>query len=126
VAGPPRAKLPAPLEKFVQREILRLAAEAGVPLWPTDAGAFLRATRGRRGGAGVPAGFPDLSGLLPGVGPRYAIPVYVEVKRKGEKPTGLQRQWLEHLELQGALVAWFDDPADARAWFERIKREVMK
>lgn len=119
-----RAK--SPLEKAVQREILREAEGAGIPLWPTDAGAFRRATRGRRGGPGVPAGFPDLSGLLPALPNRYAIPLYVEVKRKGKKPTRKQREWLDRLESQGALVAWFDDPARAREWFERIKREVMK
>lgn len=60
------------------------------------------------------AGFPDTSGLTPKG--RFWV---AEIKRKGEKPTTLQQNWLTAFEKNNALTAVIRNYADMIA-FKKI------
>lgn len=113
-------KLPVPSEAQVQAQILKAAWLLGVVLEPTDAGAHRQASRGRRGGPGLPPGWPDLSGYLPGTKTRMAVPLFVEVKRPGKKPTPIQRERIQKLCEDGCYAAWFCDPIEFTNWLRTL------
>lgn len=116
---PPAPSLPRELEKDVQAGALEAAALLGVPLFPTDAGAARRASRGRRGAAGPPVGWPDLVGWCPARwGARAGRFLAVEVKRPGERPRPEQLAILSGLASDGGLALWVDD---ARRFFEALE-----
>ena len=96
----------------------------GITLIVTDAGAARRASRGRRGGPGPPVGWPDLTGLIPR-GPFRGSLIGIEVKRPGEQPTSEQLAWLDRIRADGGLANWFDDPARASAWLEKLLKGVL-
>lgn len=59
-------------------------------------------------------GFPDRTVLLPN-----GVAVFVELKRRGEKPSPLQKQWLTWLAAHGYACGWADNFEDAQAIVER-------
>ena len=67
---------------------------------------------GGRGHSGIPAGFPDLLGVIPPSGRA----IYVEVKAPGGKPTPAQLHYLDMVRSRGAVAFWADstDTAVAR------------
>lgn len=50
-------------------------------------------------------GEPDIDAVL------WGVPLKVECKAKGGKPTGLQAARLKAWERAGAVTGWIDDPA---------------
>lgn len=105
-------------EAEIQAHIIAHAATvAGTTLVPTDAGAYMRASHGRRHGPVPPAGWPDLTGYHPHTGKIITI----EVKRPGMRPTAEQAAWLELIGRVGH-AAWFDGSADATEWLLDLVR----
>lgn len=102
------AKKPAkPLEKDVQKAIQEAFwAKYRIELVATDAGGKGFRGSGGKGSSGIPSGFPDLVGVIPGRGQA----IYVEVKRQGRKVElgGLQDMWLQKLFNWGAVAFWSD------------------
>lgn len=62
------------------------------------------------------AGVPDRMVVLPGghIG-------FVELKQRGKKPSGLQKQQMEILQSLGCFVTILDDPADIQGIICRIR-----
>lgn len=73
---------------------------------------------GRVNGGGrfssLPAGYPDLIGIVPPSGRFLAI----EVKVPGKVPTEAQLMMLEAMRSKGAVAFWADSVASALAQFE--------
>ncbi len=53
-------------------------------------------------------GFPDRFVLLPS----YGFSMFAEFKRPGQKPTRVQRYWLDLLKACGHHAEWFDSVED--------------
>ena len=103
-----RNKSAAPLERDIEkaiRDAFRLKLH--VTLFKTDAGgAGMRSglRDGARAYTGLPAGFSDLVGVIPGTGRA----IFIEVKAPGNKPTALQLEFLERRRAEGAVAFWAD------------------
>ena len=114
---------PAP-EKLVEkaiREAFRLKHR--VILFKTDAGAAgMRSglSEGARGYSGLPAGFSDLLGVVPGSGRA----MFIECKAPGRKPTALQEEFLARRRAEGAIALWADSVDSALTQFEAQVTEV--
>jgi len=76
---------------------------------------------GRVNGGGrfsaLPAGYPDLVGIVPPTGRFLAI----EVKAAGKVPTEAQVMMLDMMRAKGAIAFWADSVASALAQFEAAK-----
>lgn len=61
-------------------------------------------------------GVPDRLVVLPGghIG-------FVELKQRGKKPSGLQKQQMDALRGMGCFAAVLDDPEDIREMIDRIR-----
>jgi hypothetical protein len=107
-----------------EREILATTLEAlrncpGVYVYRQNAGMASAEHRGRRrvirfGGV---TGMPDIAGFAwrdRGTG-REAVPLYVEVKRPGQRPTAEQAAFLANAERHGCLARVVTAAADAVA-----------
>lgn len=95
-------KLPVPLEKDIQKQILQYLALTKILIWRTNSGgARLPAGGGKTQYVrfNTAEGCSDLTGILPD-GRFLAI----EVKRPGEKPTELQQGFLDKVTTQGGLA----------------------
>jgi len=89
-------------EKDIQKKIIRHLKNTG---W------FVRKLhQGKYSGAGM----PDIHALKDG------IPIYVEVKRPGKKPTKLQAAILEDLEMHGGKVTWTTSLENFKEWLKNI------
>lgn len=100
---PTRTKKRSYPERDVQKAIQQaFKARHNIVLVHVDPGA------GRQNGGGrysaLPAGFPDLVGVIPPTGRA----IYIEVKAPGNKPTTIQIQMLELLRDKGAIAMWAD------------------
>ncbi len=110
------------LERDVQKAIVQaFRLQHRVHLFTTDAGnARARAEAGRaglegfRGTSGLPTGFPDLIGAIPGNGRM----VVIEVKRPGNIPTENQQHYLAVFKAAGAVAFWADSVEAALRQFE--------
>jgi len=113
-----RGTTPAPREKEIQAAIIQAFwFTHRITLWIIDAGsAGMRsgASKGQKGHSGIPAGFPDLLGVIPGDGRA----LFIEVKRQGEKPRENQAAFLAGLKAKGAVAFWADSVDAALAKFQ--------
>lgn len=122
-AAKAKTRKPAP-EKLVEkaiRDAFRLRHR--IMLFKTDAGAAgMRSglPEGARGYSGLPAGFSDLMGVIPGPGRA----IFVEVKAPGNKPTALQEDFLSRRRAEGAIAFWADSVDSALTQFEAQVTEV--
>jgi len=65
---------------------------------------------------------PGMSDLFVWLKPRYGTrQAFIEVKRKGMKPTDEQEAFLERARLRGHVAFWCDDAADA---WKRLSEEL--
>ena len=106
------------IEKAI-REAFRLRYR--ILLFKTDAGgAGWRsvASEGAGGHSGLPNGFPDLLGVIPGNG-RVIV---IECKRPGNKPTANQEHYLSLFRSWGGVALWADSVDSALAQFEEQTR----
>ena len=116
----PKAKKKSP-EKDVQRAIQNaFRLQHRVVLFETDAGnarskaeAARAGLEGFKGHSGLPPGFSDLMGVVPGSGRA----LFLEVKAPGGKPTELQLAFLDRRRAEGAIAFWADSPQSALAQF---------
>lgn len=109
-----KAKGPGP-EKLVQRAIVQaFAAKFRITLIHIDAGGAGMRSEGSGGYSGIPVGFPDLLGVIPGSGRA----VFIEVKAKGKKPTQAQLDFLAKVRAKGAVALWADSVDSAIRQFE--------
>jgi hypothetical protein len=67
-----------------------------------------------KGSTGLPAGFPDLIGVIPGNGRMVAI----ECKRPGGKPTDNQKYYLDFFRQLGCIAFWADSLESALAKYD--------
>ena len=115
---PPKVKRKATPERDVQKAIVdTFRMKYRVALVHVDAGAagMRSGMAAHQGGySTIPAGFPDLVGVVPPQGRA----IYIEVKAPGNQPTELQTRYLELLRGKGALAFWADSVASALAQFE--------
>lgn len=103
-------KLPAPLECEEQAALFEWATLAS-GRWPELALMYHIPNEGKRGAAtgarlareGLKKGMPDIC-LPVARGSCHAL--YIELKRKGEKPSEAQREWLAALDAQGNFAKW--------------------
>lgn len=65
---------------------------------------------------GAKAGVSDL--MLP-LRRHQCAGIWLEMKAPGNRPTALQREWLERMELAGYLATWRDNWVDAAAVIAR-------
>lgn len=97
-----------PLEREIQTAIIEAVWRVhGIKLYRTDAGgAGMRhdPTKPVRGTTGLPAGFPDLLGIIP----PHGRALFIEVKRPGQKPRQNQLDMLALFAEQGAVAFWAD------------------
>lgn len=93
-----------PTEAQVQAAIIQaFKLKHRITLWPIDAGGKgFRQASGGKGHSGIPEGFPDLLGIIPGTG----LALLIEVKRPGKKPSPKQAEFMAHLESLGAVCFW--------------------
>jgi hypothetical protein len=98
-----QAQLPEPYEPVMQARVIEWAEAQSHPalqwLFHTPNGEYrTKATLGRLSKMGINSGVPDL--LLPW---RMAdfVGLAIEMKRRPNKPSAEQLQWLAHLEAQG-------------------------
>ena len=112
-----KRKTKAP-ERAVERAIRdAFRLKHRIMLFKTDAGAAgFRSgmSEGARGYSGLPAGFSDLLGVVPGSGRA----IFIEVKAPGNRPTSLQLEFLARRRAEGALAFWADSVDSALAQFE--------
>lgn len=104
------------LEKDVVRAIVQAFRARKITLFQTDAGvAGMRnaLAEGARGYSALPAGFPDLMGVVPGSGRAC----FIEVKRPGNKPTDAQTAFLARVRGLGAIAFWADSVESAISQF---------
>lgn len=93
VFRPPRRKRRKP-ELAVQKAIVRWLRASGYLVAVTDAGAAYKA--GRFAGAGLPAGWPDLTALSPA-----GEFVGVECKAPGGRQSAVQKRMQDQIERRG-------------------------
>lgn len=109
-----------PLESEVQSAIIQaFKLKHRITLWPIDSGGKgFRGASGGRGHSGIPEGFPDLLGIIPG-----GIALFIEVKRPGQKPKPKQKEFLAWLEGMGCIAFWAAS-VDTALWnFEEAMKE---
>lgn len=115
---------PKPLEKHIQAAIIQaFELKHRIKLWPIDAGCAgmrLGSPKGQKGHSGIPEGFPDLMGVVPGSGRA----LFVEVKRPGCKPRANQTAFLAWLASMGAVAFWADSVESALAQFDEAMRRA--
>lgn len=118
----------SPLEGDIQAATIQ-ALESGpyrCLVIETDAGGKkVRAMLARKGVklppggvGGLPTGFPDLLVI-----PTSHRPVFIEIKRKGEKPDSDQVRYLDMLTKRGQIAFWADSVASALAQFDAAMKE---
>lgn len=104
-----KVKGPGP-ERIVQKAIQQaFKAKHRIVLIHIDAGGAGMRGAGGTGYTGIPAGFPDLLGVVPGSGRA----LFIEVKAPGKKPTETQLQMLSLLRTRGAIAYWADSVESA-------------
>ena len=112
-----------PLEKDVEKAILHaFRLKYHITLYKTDAGAAgMRLGMGKSasGRSGLPTGFPDLLGAIPGSGRMIVI----EVKRPGKKPTDIQGYFLTLFREIGVIAFWADSLDTALQKYENALKE---
>lgn len=102
-------------EKLVQKAIQQaFKLKHQIVLIHIDAGAAGMRAGGAGGYSGIPAGFPDLLGVVPGSGRA----LFIEVKAAGCKPTELQTRMLALLKAKGAVAFWADSVDSALSQFQ--------
>lgn len=81
-------------ESYLLSEVIR-GVYGAVHLMRANVG-MVRTEDGRRFSSGLPKGFPDLFGVIPGELTRSGtpIPVFIECKVEGRKPTPEQAEFL--------------------------------
>jgi len=110
-----KIKQPPRLEKSIAADIRQVLELAGYRAVRCIAGPV----RNMRGGDryapqhGNPEGYPDWlfvrsHPLVIGVGAILPYAIYIETKKPGEKPSPLQRAWLDVLRKDGFAAMWFD------------------
>ena len=106
----------APLESEIQSAIIQaFKVKHRITLWPIDAGGKGFRASGRAGGhSGIPEGFPDLLGIIPGSG----VALFIEVKRPGQKPKPKQAEFLAWLGSMNAVAFWAASVDSALQSFE--------
>ena len=113
-----------PLEKEVQAAIIQaFKVQHRITLHKIDAGAAgMRSglPKGGRGYSGLPAGFPDLMGVIPPNGRA----LFIEVKRPGQKPRPNQTDFLERFRAAGCVAFWADSVDSALAQYEDQRVEA--
>ena len=108
-----KTKGPGP-EKVVQKAIQQaFKVKHQVVLIHIDAGAAGMRGQNAYGHSGIPAGFPDLMGVIPG-----GRALFIEVKAPGNKPTELQLRHLEAFRAKGAMAFWADSVESALQQFQ--------
>ena len=109
-----KAKGPGP-EKVVQKAIVEaFRAKYRIGLIHIDAGGAGYRAEGGGGYSTIPAGFPDLLGVIPPTGRA----LFIEVKAPGKKPTQAQLDYMALLRAKGAMVFWADSVQSALFQFE--------
>lgn len=115
---------PNPLEKHIQAAIIQaFKLKHRITLWQIDAGCAgmrLGSSKGQKGHSGIPEGFPDLMGVVPGSGRA----LFVEVKRPGCNPRANQTAFLAWLTSMGAVAFWADSVDSALAQFDEAMRRA--
>jgi hypothetical protein len=115
---PKRKPSTKPLERDIEKAIVKaFALKHRITLFKTDTGgAGMRSglSEGARAYTGLPTGFPDLLGAIPGSG-RVVV---IECKRPGNKPTAAQEHWLAFFRAQGGIALWADSVDSALKQFE--------
>lgn len=115
-----KAKGPGP-EKVVQKAIQEaFRVKYRIALIHIDAGGAGYRAEGGGGYSTIPAGFPDLLGL---VAP-HGRALFIEVKAPGKKPTKLQMDYMALLRSRGAIAFWADSVESALAQFEAAMQEA--
>lgn len=91
-------------ESYLLNDIIR-ALYPAVKLWRANVGS-VRTADGRHFGTGLPKGFSDLFGVLPAESSKSgcAVPVFIEVKTKGNKPSEDQIKFLDEQRAKGAAA----------------------
>lgn len=121
-------KKPRPKKRHPERDVQRAIQEAfrlrfRIILFHIDSGgAGFRSgqAQGCGGHSPTPAGYSDLSGVIPGPGRA----IFIEVKAPGGKPTPLQLGFLERRRAEGAVALWADSVTSALEQFESQSKEM--
>lgn len=69
-------------------------------------------------------GMPDVRLLVPVGWQLYAVPVYIEVKKRGEEPSPLQKKRLRDLNKAGAIAVWVDNLQDVKDLIQKIREQT--
>jgi hypothetical protein len=100
---------PTPLERTVAGEIVRELRAVGYHVSSTQQTRASRQTEG----------MPDLFVAHPA----WRVHAWVEVKRPGEKPTKVQREWHETVRASGCPVLVCESAYDALTQLEAIRTQ---
>src|SRR5262245_36942321 len=114
---------PLPKERDIQRQLLQWLRLRGVFCWRQNSGALVKAN-GRPIRFNGAEGCSDILGLLPGgrfAPPRdYGVPLAVEVKRPGQKPTLKQSAFLEAFRGGGGIAIVATSIGDVESVLSKI------
>ena len=106
-------------EHEVQASIIDALSEMGCTVNRTNSGLF-RTADGRVIRVGR-VGFPDLQGHR-----RDGKCFYLEIKRRGEKPTEAQHEYIRALRESGAIAGWADCIKTAlKVVYEEVGNDVQ-
>jgi len=112
IKRPRTPKLPKPLESEVQKACIQIMQAAGWRVFRRNTGAMSGTHNGKRRFIRfAEKGQSDVYGFIPKFDGRH---VEVEIKRKGERPTLDQVQWLQDCHFAGCLAIWVDNPDRCR------------
>ncbi len=90
------------LERDLEQKVIRYAKSVGCLIWkfssPSHRGVCDRIVMAPNGVVG-----------------------FLELKRRGESPTALQRKFLEDVDRQGGISGWADNIFDAKAFIDSLR-----
>jgi len=103
------------LEKSIQNDIIAYLVRCGYLVWRNNQGAMFGEHKGKKWAVkfSTMEGISDLQGIIPPLKfysalHQHGVPLFIEVKRPGKKPSKKQNIFLSAARKYGAIAFWAD------------------